>query len=183
MGLPAPHHLRGPGGAAKSGVTGTNAKRLLIDQVIPTTCDIWNQRSDRLRANRLIVVFDVACAWELLVGGREFQKRKKYQELAAVLSHQRSSRHPSGAGGPGAGGGPQRLLAPSWLQKILTCSARRRRGRCSLVNGRVLPPFLCFCSSTTWFLVENIKHSLINYSTSIQGMIIGDNPTPPSHAV
>lgn len=75
----------------QSGVTGTVAKRVLIDQVVPTSRSLQNRKPDlvvRLRDRKLITIFDVACTWEPLVNVREFQKGAKYQALAADLAKQ-----------------------------------------------------------------------------------------------
>ena len=85
LGLKVPKQLRAPG------VMGTSAKRLIIDQSLLTDREISDRRPDlvvRLTSQRRVVIFEVACAWEPTVTERENQKRRKYQELAADLSHQ-----------------------------------------------------------------------------------------------
>lgn len=106
--LRIPSSMRGPRGMAKSGVAGTPAKRIVIDQAIPVTQKISERKPDllaHLRGRRLAVIFEVACAWEPLVGGREWQKREKYQSLSADLAKQwrgYTISDPGGGGGPGA---------------------------------------------------------------------------------
>ena len=70
---------------------GTATKRILIDQAIPTDKTLEHRRPDltvRLAGERRVVIFEVACAWDPLVGTREKEKRAKYQELAADLVNQ-----------------------------------------------------------------------------------------------
>ena len=40
----------------------------------------------RMTAEKRIVVFEVACAWDRLVAEREREKMRKYEELAADLA-------------------------------------------------------------------------------------------------
>ena len=84
LGLMLPERFQGVGGVVKSGVMGTAAKRILIDQAIPTDKILEHKRPDLTR----VVIFEVACASDPLVGTREKEKRTKYQELAADLVNQ-----------------------------------------------------------------------------------------------
>ena len=84
LGLMLPERFQGVGGVVKSGVMGTAAKRILIDQAIPTDKILEHKRPDLTR----VVIFEMACASDPLVGTREKEKRTKYQELAADLVNQ-----------------------------------------------------------------------------------------------
>ena len=91
LGLKVPKQLRAPGGKIAPGVMGTSVKRLIIDQTLLTDREIFDRRPDlvvRLRIQRRVVIFEVACAWEPTITDRENQKRRKYQELGADLLHQ-----------------------------------------------------------------------------------------------
>ena len=70
---------------------GTSQKRILIDQNLPTDCTVVHTRPDlvvRLIREKMIYIFEVACAWEPLVQAREKENWTKYQELAADLAQQ-----------------------------------------------------------------------------------------------
>ena len=90
LGLTIPKVLRAPRGEIAPGVMGTFAKRLIIDQT-SSDREISDRRPDlvvRLRSQRRVIIFEVACAWDPTVTERKNQKRREYQELAADLSHQ-----------------------------------------------------------------------------------------------
>ena len=83
LGLKLPVSLRREGGVVR-GVFGTAKVVVLVDQVIPiceavsVTCpDLVVKFLEKKR----IVIFDVACAWEPIVGDREKEKWQKYQPL------------------------------------------------------------------------------------------------------
>lgn len=90
--IAVPKSMKSGGGRARVGVIGPESKRVQIDQLIPTIRKIENTRPDmvvRVDALKRIAIFDIACAWDKIVGEREREKCAKYQELAADLARQR----------------------------------------------------------------------------------------------
>ena len=88
LGLTIPKVLRAPRGKITPGVTGTFAKRLIIDQTLLTDREISDRRPDLvvcLRNQRRVIIFELAYAWDPTVTEWKNQKRR---ELAAGLSHQ-----------------------------------------------------------------------------------------------
>ena len=84
-----PRRLKKWGGGVRPGIYGTREARVLVDQVVSTARLCRNRRPDmvvRLAAEKRIVVFEVACAWDRLVAEREREKSGKYEELAADLA-------------------------------------------------------------------------------------------------
>ena len=89
--ITVPWKMTGPGGVAVPGVWGTAAKRILVDQLIPTKREMRERKPDlvvRLRDKNYIAIFEVACPWATNVRDREMEKQRKYQELAADLATQ-----------------------------------------------------------------------------------------------
>ena len=72
------------------GVFGSRERLIMIDQLLPTQRKVVQRKPDLaviLTREKTFTVFEVACAWDPLVGEMEKDKEGKYQELAADLAH------------------------------------------------------------------------------------------------
>ena len=90
--LAVPQGLRwGPDGWNGVAVLEGPDAKLSVDLSIPTDKQLTARRPDLvayLCKEKVIVIFEVACAWEPLVNERELEKFSKYRDLAADLASQ-----------------------------------------------------------------------------------------------
>ncbi len=91
LGILLPATYRNPWGKAEARTFRTGNVTVVVDTLIQTRGREMENRPDVVvykHAAKRIQIFDVACAYELCLLEREFEKRRKYLPLAADLARQ-----------------------------------------------------------------------------------------------